>query len=229
MGGGSALAMPAGPTRIIFLGSPGAGKGTQAARLAAERQLPRISTGDMLRQAISEGTPLGKLAAPIMEKGQLVPDELLIAMIRERVSREDCANGYILDGFPRTLPQAFGLEDIAGSEAEDRFFVFDVEVPREELMRRLSGRRWCPKCQSTYHVNSNPPTRAGLCDRCSTPLVQREDDKESVVARRLQEYDERTKPLIEHYKNHARFHRVDGHRPADAVFVDLVKALGARS
>ncbi len=229
MGGGSALATPASPTRIIFLGSPGAGKGTQAARLAAERQLPRISTGDMLRQAISEGTPLGRLAAPIMEQGQLVPDELLIAMIRERVSSEDCANGYILDGFPRTLPQAFGLEDIAGSEAEDRFFVFDVEVPPEELMRRLSGRRWCPKCQSTYHVNSNPPTRPGLCDWCSTPLVQREDDKEAVVARRLQEYDERTKPLIDHYKNHARFHRVDGHRPADAVFAELVKVLGAGS
>ena len=229
MGGGSADAMPTGPTRIIFLGSPGAGKGTQAARLAAERELPRISTGDMLRQATSEGTPLGKLAAPIMEQGQLVPDELLIAMIRERVSREDCANGYILDGFPRTLPQAYGLEDIAGREAEDRFFVFDVEVPREELMRRLSGRRWCPKCQSTYHVNSNPPTRAGLCDWCSTPLVQREDDKESVVARRLQEYDERTKPLIEHYKNHARFHRIDGYRSADAVFAELVSILGVRS
>ena len=183
----------------------------------------------MLRQAISEGTPLGKLAAPIMEKGQLVPDELLIAMIRERVSREDCASGYILDGFPRTLPQTFGLEEIAGREADDRFFVFDVEVPREELVRRLSGRRWCPKCQSTYHVNSNPPRQAGLCDVCSTPLVQREDDKEAVVARRLQEYDERTRPLIQHYKNHARFHRIDGFRPADSVFAELVSILGVRS
>lgn len=229
MGGGSALAMSGGPTRIIFLGSPGAGKGTQAARLAAERELPRISTGDMLRQAISEGTSLGQLVAPIMEKGQLVPDDLLIALIRERVSRQDCANGYILDGFPRTLPQAFGLEEIAGSEAEDRFYVFDIEVPREELMRRLSGRRWCPKDQLTYHVDFNPPAQAGLCDRCSTPLVQREDDKEAVVAHRLQEYDERTKPLIEHYKNHARFHHVDGHRPAAVVFTELVEILGERS
>jgi adenylate kinase len=215
--------MPAGgPTRIIFLGSPGAGKGTQAARLSAERELVRISTGDMLRQAIADGTSLGKQAAPIMDRGQLVPDDLLIAMIRERVSRDDCQNGYILDGFPRTMPQAHGLENIAGREADDRFFVFNVEVPRAELVRRLSGRRWCPKCQSTYHVDSNPPTRQGVCDWCSTALVQREDDKESVVARRLKEYDERTKPLIQYYKNHARFHSIDGNRPADVVLQELL-------
>jgi len=160
-----------------------------------------------------------------MERGQLVPDDLLIAMIRERVSRADCVNGYILDGFPRTLPQAFGLEDIAGREAEDRFFVFDVEVPREELVRRLSGRRWCPKCQSTYHVNSNPPTRAGLCDRCSTPLVQREDDHEAVVAQRLREYDELTFPLIEYYRARTRMLAVDGHRPQGVVFQDLLQAV----
>ena len=221
MVGGSALAA-GGPTRIIFLGSPGAGKGTQAGRLSAERKLVRISTGDMLRQAIADGTPLGQQAAPIMDRGKLVPDDLLIAMIRERVSREDCVSGYILDGFPRTLPQAHGLENIAGREADDRFFVFNVEVPHDELMRRLSGRRWCPSCQSTYHVNSNPPAKAGLCDKCGTPLVQRDDDKEAVVAKRLQEYEERTKPLIQYYMHHARFHSIDGFRPADVVFRELL-------
>ena len=224
MGDASAHATPVDATRVIFLGPPGAGKGTQAARLSAERDLVRISTGDMLRDAISAGTPLGKQAAPIMEQGHLVPDELLIAMIRERLSRPDCADGYILDGFPRTLPQAEGLETMTNPNT---FFVLNVEVPRAELVRRLSGRRWCPKCQSTYHVDSNPPTRAGLCDWCSTPLVQREDDKEAVVAERLAEYDERTKPLIDYYHGVARFHTVDGNRPADTVFAELSQILGA--
>jgi adenylate kinase len=224
VGDASAHATPDAATRVIFLGPPGAGKGTQAARLSAERDLARISTGDMLRDAIAAGTPLGKQAGPIMEQGQLVPDALLIAMIRERIARPDCADGYILDGFPRTLPQAEGLETMANA---DDFFVFNVEVPRVELIRRLSGRRWCPKCQSTYHVDSNPPTREALCDWCSTPLVQREDDKEAVVARRLAEYDERTKPLIDYYRGVARFYTVDGNRRADAVFGELSRILEA--
>jgi len=151
----------------------------------------------MLRDAITEGSPLGKGADPLMERGELVPDDLLIALIRERITREDCASGFVLDGFPRTLAQAQGLGEMGLGDSSN-WSVFEVEVPREELLRRLSGRRWCPKCQATYHVTSSPPRKEGVCDRDGTKLVQREDDKEMVVARRLREYDERTAPLATH-------------------------------
>jgi len=210
---------------IIFLGPPGAGKGTQAARLAEALRLPRISTGDMLRDAISSGTPLGKQAGPLMEKGGLVPDDLLIDMITERIGRRDCNGGYILDGFPRTIGQAHGFEKMLGGNGANGFVVFNVEVPRDELLRRLSGRRWCPKCQATFHVINNPPKDDLKCDRCGTQLIQREDDKEAVVARRLRDYDERTAPLIDYYHGHARFHTINGYRPVDAVFSDLTGIL----
>lgn len=226
MGGDSADVAPGVRVRVILLGPPGAGKGTQAGRLAAERGIARISTGDMLRDAIAHGTPLGKQAAPIMEKGGLVSDELLIGLIEERIHRPDCAQGYILDGFPRTLGQAEGLESMEAADGKAPFVVFDVEVPRTELLRRLSGRRWCPTCQATYHVDSNPPTRPGLCDWDSTPLIQREDDKESAVTQRLAEYDKRTAPLIEYYNGRTRFYRIDGNRAVDVVFGELSGLLG---
>jgi len=212
---------PALGARVIFLGPPGAGKGTQAARLAAHLRIPKISTGDMLRDAIAAGTALGRVAGPLMEKGGLVPDDLLNDIIDERLRRPDCASGYILDGFPRTLRQAEGFENMTRGDVTTEVFVFNVEVPRDELLRRLSGRRWCPHCQSTYHVDNNPPQDDSLCDKDRTLLIQREDDKETAVARRLAEYDERTAPLIGYYRGRSRFHDVDGYRAPDTVFAEL--------
>jgi len=215
--------LPALRLRVIFLGPPGAGKGTQAARLAEWAKIPRISTGDMLREAIAAGTSLGQQVGPLMEKGGLVPDDLLIGVVQERLARSDCKVGYILDGFPRTLRQATGFESMVGGDLTEEMLVFDVEVPRAELLRRLSGRRWCPTCQSTYHVDNKPPRVDMLCDREGAQLIQREDDKEVAVARRLAEYDERTAPLVDYYRGRSRFYRIDGFRPPDAVFQELTE------
>jgi adenylate kinase len=219
-----------GGRRVIFLGPPGAGKGTQAARLADHLAVPRISTGDMLRDAIAAGTPVGKQVGPIMEKGGLVPDDLLDRIISERLRMADAANGYILDGFPRTLRQAEGFErmETARGDVTDDVFVLSIEVPRDELLRRLSGRRWCPQCQATYHVYNNPPKNDARCDNDGAKLIQREDDKEVAVKRRLAEYDERTAPLIDYYRGRSRFHRIDGYRPPDVVFADLLAIVARR-
>ena len=218
---------PADAVRVIFLGPPGAGKGTQAARLAAHLGVPKIGTGEMLRTAIAKNTPLGQQVHPFMETGNLVPDHLLVALVRERIGEPDCDRGFVLDGFPRTLAQAEGLEEMSGDPRA--WVVFDFEVPRTELMLRLSGRRWCPSCQATFHLLNDPPKAAGVCDACGTALVQREDDHESVVALRLRQYDERTFPLIEYYRTRARVVRIDGHRPMDVVFRELLEAVEVRA
>ncbi len=210
--------------RVIFLGPPGAGKGTQAARLAAHLGVPKISTGDMLRAAIAEGSPLGREAEPLLAKGNLAPDAVPLALVRERIAEADCARGFVLDGFPRTLPQAHGLEQMTGGDSRG-FVVFDFEVPRQELLRRLSGRRWCPKCQATFHVESQPPRRAGVCDFDGVGLVQRHDDEASAIAERLRLYDARTRPLIEHYRKRAQVVAVDANRPQDVVFEELLGAV----
>jgi adenylate kinase len=216
----------AGRVRVIFLGPPGAGKGTQAGRLAAHLGIPRISTGDMLRDAIARGTALGKQAAPLIEKGQLVPDDLLIGMIQERLAQPDCRAGYLLDGFPRTVRQAEAFGSVGdGATGENEFVVFRFDVPHRELLKRLSGRRWCPTCQATYHVDNNPPKNDSLCDKDGTTVIQREDDKETAVERRLKDYDALTAPLVEYYRKRSRLHDVDGFKAPDDVFRELVNAL----
>jgi adenylate kinase len=218
----------AGPARVIFLGPPGAGKGTQAARLAEHLGVPRVSTGDMLREAIAEGTAVGEEAAPLMDEGHLVPDDLLITLIRERIGRDDCARGFVLDGFPRTVPQAKGLAEMDRGGGTG-WTVLEIDVPRDELLRRLSGRRWCPRCQATYHLVNKPPRKDGVCDRDGIALVQREDDKEEVVAQRLREYDELTAPLIDYYRARGDVIVVDGFRPVAEVFADLRGAVEVRA
>jgi len=210
--------------RIVFLGYPGVGKGTQAARLARHLGIPKISTGDMLRDAIRNDTPLGREAAPLMDRGDLVPDELLLRLIAERISQPDCDRGYILDGFPRTLPQATRYEETAAS-SDARAVVFEITVPRDRLLGRLSGRRWCPGCQATYHLENQPPEREGICDRCGRELIQREDDKESVVARRLHEYDEWTQPVVRYYEKRGDVYKIDGARKVNDVFSEIRKAV----
>jgi adenylate kinase len=214
--------------RIVFLGPPGAGKGTQAARLAEGLRVPRISTGDMLRDAIARGTELGQQAAPLIEKGQLVPDKLLIGMIRERLSQPDCARGYILDGFPRTVAQAEAFDAMTegASDQPGDFVVFRFDVPYFELLKRLSGRRWCPTCQATYHVDNNPPKRDLTCDNDGSPVIQREDDKESAVGRRLKDYEALTAPLVEYYRKRSRLYDVDGFQTPETVFAELTGILG---
>ena len=219
---------PAEGPRVIFLGPPGAGKGTQAARLASHFGVPKISTGDMLRENMARDTPVGRQIRPAMEKGNLVLDEILVELVRERISHADCGRGFVLDGFPRTLPQAEGLERMIGGDPH-AWVVFDFEVPRDVLMLRLSGRRWCPVCQATYHVVNDPPKTPGVCDHDGVALLQRDDDRESVVAERLREYDRRTFPLIEYYRERARMIPVDGNRAMEVVFRELVEAVEVRA
>lgn len=229
MADASPLASPARVKRLVLIGPPGAGKGTQAALLAKRVGVPKVSTGDMLREAITASTPLGRQAAPLMERGELVPDELLIGIVRERLARPDTRHGYILDGFPRTVRQAEGLAEMDEDVREGRFVVINVAVPLQELLRRLSGRRLCPTCQSTYHLNDNHPRHDLVCDRDGARLIQREDDKEQAVSRRLAEYGQRTEPLIDYYRSRASFHEVDGHRPVEAVFERLSGILEGRA
>jgi adenylate kinase len=182
----------------------------------------------MLRETVAKGTPVGRRVQPLMEKGDLVPDELLVTIIRERLAEPDCRGGFILDGFPRTRMQAGALGEMMGGPGLE-WVIFDFDVPRDELMRRLSGRRWCPTCQATYHVHNSPPRREGACDVDGTALVEREDDKEAVVAHRLQEYDERTAPLRDYYRQRGGLIPIDGYRPMDTVFADLCAAVGVRA
>lgn len=212
--------------KIIMLGAPGAGKGTQAKQIAAKYEIPHISTGDIFRANIKEGTALGMEAKSYMDKGQLVPDELTVKILLDRVSKDDCKNGYVLDGFPRTIPQADVL-DKAVSELNDKIdFAINVDVPDENIIRRMSGRRACLNCGATYHIVNVPPKKEGICDTCSSKLVIRDDDKEETVKARLVAYHEQTQPLIDYYNNKGILKEVDGTKDMNDVFADIVNILG---
>jgi adenylate kinase len=212
---------------LILLGAPGAGKGTQAQRLAARFGIPQISTGDMLRAARREGTPLGKKAESFMNAGQLVPDDVVIGLVEERLSKADAKQGFILDGFPRTLPQAQALDSVLSRLGRNSLRVVDVNVPEGTLIQRLGGRLSCPKDGASYHVQFTPPKTPGVCDLCGTPLVAREDDKPEAISQRLREYQSKTQPLVDYYKKAGLLHAVDGVGDLEVVLGRIVRALEA--
>ncbi|MBD5135046.1 MAG: adenylate kinase [Lachnospiraceae bacterium] len=213
--------------KIIMLGAPGAGKGTQAKKIADKYSIPHISTGDIFRANIKEGTELGKKAKTYMDQGLLVPDDLVVDLVVDRVQQDDCKNGYVLDGFPRTIPQAESL-DAALEKLNDKIdYAVNVEVPDENIIRRMSGRRACLGCGATYHIEHIPPKTEGICDTCGKELVLRDDDKPETVKKRLDVYHEQTQPLIDYYTKKNVLAEVDGTKDMEEVFQDIVKVLGA--
>lgn len=213
--------------KIIMLGAPGAGKGTQAKKIADKYSIPHISTGDIFRANIKEGTELGKKAKTYMDQGLLVPDDLVVDLVVDRVQQDDCSNGYVLDGFPRTIPQAESL-DAALEKLNDKIdFAVNVEVPDENIIKRMSGRRACLGCGATYHIEHIPPKTEGICDTCGKELVLRDDDKPETVKKRLDVYHEQTQPLIDYYTKKNVLAEVDGTKDMEEVFQDIVKVLGA--
>jgi adenylate kinase len=211
---------------VILLGPPGAGKGTQAKRLVEELQIPQVSTGDILREAARSGTEMGRRAKPIMDAGQLVPDEVVIGIIGERLEQGDARAGFILDGFPRTVAQAEALERMLAAKGKRIDRVLAIEVPESQVVARISGRRSCPKDGAVYHVAAQPPKREGVCDSCGSALIQRDDDRAEKVVERLRQYRDNTAPLIAYYETKGALARVAGEGSADGVFAELMKALG---
>lgn len=211
---------------ILLMGPPGAGKGTQAEKLIDEFKIPHISTGDMFRAAVSAGTELGKEAKKYMDAGGLVPDVVTIGIVREGLSKPECANGFILDGFPRTEEQAVALDGILKDLGIKLTGVVNISVPDSELVARVVGRRICKACGATYHVSFNPSKVENVCDKCGGNLYQRNDDKEDTVVNRLHAYHEQTEPLIEYYKKQGLYKEIDGLQPIDKVYADVKASLG---
>lgn len=213
--------------KIIMLGAPGAGKGTQAKRIADKWQIPHISTGDIFRANIKNGTELGMEAKKYMDQGLLVPDELTVKILLDRVSQEDCQKGYVLDGFPRTIPQAEVLDSALDKLGEKIDYAIDVDVPDDNIVNRMSGRRACLACGATYHIEFAKAKTEGICDRCGKELVLRDDDKPDTVKKRLHVYHEQTQPLIEYYNKKGILKTVDGTKDMEDVFQSIVHILGA--
>ena len=211
--------------KIVMLGAPGAGKGTQAQMICDRYGIPHVSTGDIFRANIANGTDLGKRAKAYMDKGELVPDELTVEILLDRVSQPDCEDGYVLDGFPRTIPQAKVLTEALAKQDDRIDFAIDVEVPDENIVRRMSGRRTCPKCGATYHVVHNAPKQEGICDNCGSELIQRPDDRPETVQNRLAVYHDMTQPLIDYYGAAGVLKTVDGTQEMGKVFEDIVALL----
>lgn len=212
--------------KIIMLGAPGAGKGTQAKKIAEKYSIPHISTGDIFRANIKNGTELGRKAKEYMDQGLLVPDELTCDLVVDRINQEDCANGYILDGFPRTIPQAEALDAALKKMGTSIDYAIDVDVPDSNIVNRMSGRRACVGCGATYHLVFNAPKKEGICDVCGEKLILRDDDQPETVQKRLTVYHDQTQPLIDYYKNAGVLKTVDGTADMEDVFAAIVNILG---
>ena len=211
--------------KIVMLGAPGAGKGTQAIKIADKYAIPHISTGDIFRANIKGGTELGQKAKSYIDKGELVPDEVTIGMLLDRIAQDDCKNGYVLDGFPRTIPQAESLTEALKSQGDQIDFALNIDVPDEAIIERMSGRRACPKCGATYHIVYAAPKTENICDKCGTELIIRSDDKPETVKDRLNVYHQQTEPLIAYYKAAGVLREVDGTQELPKVFEDVVAIL----
>jgi len=212
--------------RIILLGSPGAGKGTQAQSISNKYSIPHISTGDIFRMNISNGTELGILAKSYMDKGLLVPDNVTIDLVKTRLKEEDTKNGFLLDGFPRTIYQADVLDELLKEDSQKIDAALLIKVPRGFIIKRMTGRRVCPNCGASYHLEFNPPTQKGICDDCGSSLIQRKDDTEETVQERLDIYDFQTLPLIEYYTEKGILKSVDGTKAINEVFEEIIEILG---
>ncbi|SNX54391.1 adenylate kinase [Thermoanaerobacterium sp. RBIITD] len=212
--------------RIILLGPPGAGKGTQAERITNDFKIPHISTGDIFRYNIKNNTELGKLAKQYIDKGLLVPDAVTNKIVEDRLSKDDCKNGFLLDGYPRNVSQAESLEKFLANENLKIDHVLNIIVDRDSLVERLSGRRVCPSCGATYHVVTKPPKIEGICDKCGEKLIQRTDDNIESVLKRLEVYEDETKPLIEYYSKTNLIRNIDGNKPVNEVYNDIQALIG---